>query len=302
MNTPRMLPTGQDWPPPGTPVLTRVRIAAGRVRHNLAGRRFDRGKLDTLVLFVGNARSGTTLFKSLLDAHPQVLIANELNLLHCLVRGERWHTVLGRIAASSRRFARNPLWTGYDYRVPTAGNAEASVGVKQDITVVGDKTAAVTTKRLARDAGLLQAVARWCPLSLRLIHCTRHPLDVVASFAKRGLPDREQAVEQYMRLENVAALTCTEHGPERCHRVYHERLVADPRAELIRAAAFLNVEADEGWLDACCSVVNSSPHHSRLEVSWPSTVTADLERRAALLPHLREYFANGHLQGVPGTG
>ena len=41
-------------------------------------------KIETLVLFIGYPRSGTTLIGSLLDAHPHVVVANELDIF------ERW--------------------------------------------------------------------------------------------------------------------------------------------------------------------------------------------------------------------
>ena len=47
-------------------------------------RRIDDGiddKLKTLLLFIGYNRSRHTLLSSLLDAHPNVIIANEFNIL-----------------------------------------------------------------------------------------------------------------------------------------------------------------------------------------------------------------------------
>ena len=38
-------------------------------------------KLETFLLFIGYPRSGSTLIGSLLDAHPNVIIANEYSLL-----------------------------------------------------------------------------------------------------------------------------------------------------------------------------------------------------------------------------
>ena len=42
---------------------------------------------QSLCLFVGHGLSGSTLVGSLLDAHPHIAIANELNLLQQLRRG-----------------------------------------------------------------------------------------------------------------------------------------------------------------------------------------------------------------------
>lgn len=41
----------------------------------------DFSKLDTFLLFIGYPRSGSTLIGSLLDAHPNIIIANEHNVI-----------------------------------------------------------------------------------------------------------------------------------------------------------------------------------------------------------------------------
>jgi len=52
----------------------------------------------SLILFVGNPRSGTTLVRSMLNAHPAVAIAQEYNLLERFKGGERsWTHVLGAL-------------------------------------------------------------------------------------------------------------------------------------------------------------------------------------------------------------
>ena len=42
--------------------------------------------VETLLMFIGYARSGHTLIGSLLDAHPNMVVANEYNIL------EKWKT------------------------------------------------------------------------------------------------------------------------------------------------------------------------------------------------------------------
>ena len=59
-------------------------------------------KVETLLLFIGYARSGHTLIGSLLDAHPHAVIANEYNMLG------RWQNWTAR--QRSARYLFNKLY------------------------------------------------------------------------------------------------------------------------------------------------------------------------------------------------
>ena len=53
------------------------------------GDREEYKEIDTLLFFVGYARSRHTLLASLLDGHPHMIVGNERNLFYRLVHGER---------------------------------------------------------------------------------------------------------------------------------------------------------------------------------------------------------------------
>lgn len=71
-------------------------------------------QLTKFVLFIGNPRSGTTLVRSLLNAHPQVLIANEANVLRFVEEGISKEDILRRLIDNVKTFDANPVWTNYD--------------------------------------------------------------------------------------------------------------------------------------------------------------------------------------------
>ncbi len=100
----------------------------------------DLSHLEYFVMFVGNPRSGTTLVRTLLDAHPNVVIGNEVHTLRLMKAGKNWNAVVGRILENSTRFAKNPTWTDYSYRIPNYPTNSQKM-----ITVIGDKRAAGTT-------------------------------------------------------------------------------------------------------------------------------------------------------------
>ncbi|NRD89389.1 hypothetical protein C8024_07905 [Sphingopyxis sp. BSNA05] len=89
---------------------------------------------EYLTLFLGNPRSGTTLIRSLLDAHPAIALGQELNLVELFARGERsWEYMCGAMLDNAARFDADPIWNGYPYGV------SYDHGQTSDILVIGDK-------------------------------------------------------------------------------------------------------------------------------------------------------------------
>lgn len=243
------------------------------------GRRADLRDLRSFLLFVGNPRSGTTLVRSLLDAHPQAAVGHEVNVLRHLERREGWPTLAGRLLDSRDRFARNPVWTGYSYRV--GGPAR-----KASLRVLGDKKAARTATLVREDPTRLDRLAGAVPVPLRLLHCVRHPLDTVAARVRGNGRPVEWNLEACFDLEETAAAAC-ERYPS--FRLRLEDLAADPDGRLRSLAAFLDLDPEEEWLAACRALVFERPRRARDEMAWTPALLARARERAARVPHLAGY-------------
>ena len=74
--------------------------------------------LRSYVMFIGQPRSGTSLLGSLLNAHRNVLVSQELNALKYVRRGYSKNQLFWLIKENERKFARSGRkWTGYEYNV-----------------------------------------------------------------------------------------------------------------------------------------------------------------------------------------
>ena len=105
---------------------------------------------DSLCLFVGWSRSGTSLVGSIINAHPQALVAHEADVLTLVHDGASKQDVVQAILDADASFARlGRRWNGYDYSIPGAADASGSV------RVIGDKKAASTSEVLTIDPGAL---------------------------------------------------------------------------------------------------------------------------------------------------
>jgi hypothetical protein len=86
-------------------------------------------------IFIGYPRSGHSLVGSLLDAHPNIVIAHELDALKYMNAGFSRGQILNLIVDRSRIFTKQGrVWTGYSYRVPGQWQ-----GNHRDLRVIGDK-------------------------------------------------------------------------------------------------------------------------------------------------------------------
>lgn len=197
------------------------------------------------IFVVGAGRSGTTLLRAMLDAHPHIAIGPENHLIQglCAHRDHQWASLAPALGAGgvseglldrSYRAAVHALMSGLGGGKPR----------------VGDKS-----PENSRHIGLL---ARWFPRA-RFIHIVRDGRDVVASllrqswrFADTGEPmpicQSPEAAATYWR-DTVARARCgLARAPGRAITVRYEELVHDPEGQLRRVLDFLGEPFDAAVL------------------------------------------------------
>jgi hypothetical protein len=258
--------------------LARLNGTWARRAYRRGRRAIGLGELRSFCLFIGYPRSGHSMLGSLLDAHPDVAIAHEVNVLGLVVGEGLDRTALfemllrGSEAEAMRTDGRRA--TGYSYDVP--GGWQGQV---RRLRVLGAKSGEKTSLRLGRDSGEIARLRRVVGAPVRLIHVTRNPFDSIARMAaitKNGVPERTVAgATDFLRRLARFNDRLIDEGAD-VLTVRHESLVADPRAELARVAGFLRVEPEPEWLDACASIVFPAPKQSREAVEWTD------EERAAV--------------------
>jgi Sulfotransferase family len=272
----RALPVARNYP--GT------YLAATTLGRRL---RSDAESLRSTVVFVGHPRSGHSLVGALLDAHPDVVVAHEADLLKyvaagfgrdqliaLLVRRERERVEAGHVSGS-----------GYTYAVPDQWQ-----GRYRRLTVVGDKKGGRSTLRLADDPDLLDRLAAATGVPVRAVQVVRNPWDNIATMASRA-PRRSLAdhVDLYFEMAGTVDAVRAAVPAERFHTLCHEDLVADPRGTVAALCRYLDVPVEPDHLSACASVVFPVPRRTRDGVDWPDDVQRSVVERAARHPWLDAY-------------
>jgi Sulfotransferase family len=280
---------------PGRPILRsrafrRVDTARRHVLASSAARHApDRfAQVRTFCFFVGHNKSGASLVGGLLDAHRDIVLADEVDALryveagftreqvfHLLERGSRSEARKGRVTARRLR--------PYSYRVP--GQWQGHTPVPR---VVGDSTTGKSTRRLATHPGLCEQVRQLMPgVEVRLIQVIRNPFDPISLMMVRGRHSFADAIDNYFAAcETLARIRRTDAA---LLPVRYESFVADAVTGLRSVCAFLDVDPGHSYLEACTSIVRPRPARGRELVPWTRPWIADVERRLARFDFLEGY-------------
>ncbi len=223
---------------------------------------------DTVLLFVGAPRTGSTFLGQILNYHPNCLIANEYRFLNRVIdQGMDYDRALQSLAETALRhfrtglegdakFARTlmrsqPRWQ------PLNDLCEDVEFKKREIKVVGDKKAGGNTLVFMQKP---DAVARLVEkrTEIRLLHLLRNPLDAAFSLMKSHNVDSfEMACERIVRQSHVA-FGLVQRYPARSKVVYYDDLMSEPTAVLYDILSWLGVESSSAWLSKIAERV--SPH------------------------------------------
>jgi hypothetical protein len=245
----------------------------------LAG--FQRGEafrdVEAFCLFLGSGRSGHTLVGSLLNAHPNMVIGNELDVLQYLRYGVSRSQLYALILRQDEIFARRGRrWQGYDYAVPGQWQGRFA-----KLQVIGDKKSGITSLRLARDSGLLDRLRLKVGVPLRFIHHVRNPYDNIATMAKRMGIGLEQATTRYFDRAEAAQDVIARLDAREVVETRHERLVRDLGGTMQHLAAFLGVSAEPDYVAACACSVYDTPRRTRHAAPWSGDLIKRIEDRMA---------------------
>jgi Sulfotransferase family len=228
-------------------------------------------QVERFCLFVGYPRSGTTLVGALLNAHPEVVVAQELDVLRYVRLGLRRDQLFSLLLRRDGEFASaGSQWTGYDYAIP--GQFQ---GTFERLRVVGDKRAGKTTNRLRERPELMDRLRRTVEVPIRVIHVIRSPFDTAATMARRRKCDLAFAINHYGRLGITVDQVRARLAPEELLDLRYETFIADPEQQLRLLCEFVGVSTTPDYLTACTDRVRASGSRSRDLFDW-----SEQDRRA----------------------
>jgi hypothetical protein len=204
---------------------------------------------------VGVNRSGTTLLRLMLDAHPDLAIPPETHFLPELIRRANHGNTRLRII---RSLTAHPRWGDFgvdpkDLRKrtreikPLSATAVARAFYELYAESQGKPRWGDKTPRYMRS---MPRIARALP-EARFVHIIRDGRDVAISQAERSLEERDTPVEEAAERWARRIEAAREAGREMdvYMEVRYEDLVAEPEATLRKVCEFVELPFDAGMLD-----------------------------------------------------
>jgi hypothetical protein len=253
--------------------------------------------VHTYVMFLGVGRSGTTLLGALLDAHPNVIIANEQNTLKYLYpiafsRERIFHLLLRNALQQATRG--RPGGGGYRYAVP--GQFQ---GRSETIEVIGDKSrSAQAVEWLSFRPDLLRRLSETTRCDIALLHVVRNPFDTIARRSLRRGVSLEKITREYLvltaRLDTLLQqIDATPQAGVKRVPLHLEALISQPAEVLGKLCRDLGVQPISTYIEACSRLVYEKPVRARKLVSWPPRLVRQIEEQIESVSWLGAYSLQG---------
>jgi hypothetical protein len=235
--------------------------------------------------FLGCPRSGTTMLASLLTAHPNVIVSNELDALRFVELGFRREQLYYLIVRNDAEFtSRGREWSNYQHVVPGAWQ-----GTAEELQVIGDKRSPDSLWWLKEDPALLDKLRHTVGVPIRFLHLTRNPFDAIATMSMRSGRSLDNRIETYFALCEIFDRVRTALAPEELLELTLEGMIESPRPTLTATCGFLGVDAPPDYLERCAAKVLDSPRISRHEVAWSDEQLARVAQGIARFEFLDGY-------------
>ncbi|QTA88365.1 sulfotransferase [Desulfonema magnum] len=273
----------------GRPLIRRYHTS--RIRHLIKEDTFQ--DVKTFCMFMGHSRSGHSLISALLDAHPDIVLSDDLDALKYIDAGfgktDMYHLILAKSHSHARAGRIRDGRRGkayYSYAVPGQWQ-----GTCRKIQIIGDKKGGMTAKRLTANPGLLQQLRRTVDTSVKLIVVIRNPYDNISTRFLRH--NRQNTLMHYIdnyfsacrRINDVRKYI----NPSDILFVRHEAFIENPEQELTQTCRFLGAGISAEYAKACASIVYKSPVKSRHEIQWEPGLIEIVRTRMARFDFLAGY-------------
>ena len=247
--------------------------------------------VEKFVFFVGYPRSGHSIIGSMMDAHPDIIIAHEFMLF------KKWQNDRGLL---NKSYLFNTLYRD-SYEDATKGLRTSDAAEKgytlemasswqgrfRQLRVIGDKsggqTAMVYRDSSKRACGIFNELVDTVKVPIHAIHVVRNPYDMIATAmlynaGKHGKattdhPYRNDKLLQKFIQEIHSLASAVQGIITNCHlentlEIHSADYVKDPKGTLQQICDFLDVECPEDYLQECGDKTFKQLSTSRKLVVW----------------------------------
>ena len=250
--------------------------------------------VEKFVFFVGYSRSGHSIVASLLDAHPNIIIAHEYNLFR------KWKGSMYQ----NRSFLYNELYQnsynnaekGWRSSIKNQKGYTLAVedswqGSFDKLLVIGEKSGAVTSQTYDNDPQLfmqaLEQLRHTVCVPIKVIHVIRNPYDIISTrLLYADGKTHKSKVHATVDMKHVSPHNLSMQVNRTIHVVQNVQellqncsltsleihtadLVLDPKHVINNLCMFLGVECSLEYLKKCSDKIFARQSQTRHLVEWP---------------------------------
>jgi hypothetical protein len=257
--------------------------------------------LECFCLFIGHPRNGSSILGGMLDAHRNIVLSHELNVLAGIKTIEK-NELLTKIYRQSESLRKNGRYQA-GYKCDVGGVWQ---GRSKDVRVVGDKKADWTALFLLEDPDRLDVLRELIGVPVKFIHTIRNPFDNIATIfirkEKRKTYTLSTGKEKNMGkgvigyyfdviLKGILE-TKNRVREEDWIEVHNEDLITHPKKTISKVVKFLGQEPNEHHLHLCKQSVFSKPRQTRKSIDWFPAEVELVNNEIKKYDFLRRYDGN----------
>ena len=261
---------------------------------SLQSRRYlaDFAHIQSYALFVGHGRSSHSLVAALLNAHPNMVIADELDSLRYvnegISRSQLYTLIIQSAARHAQKGNRKGDLRGRSYSYQVAGQWQ---GKYEQLRVIGE--ASLATAYFHNNLPLLEKLESLVQVPVKAIQVVRNPYDGITRLSKVSQISLDLATEHYFWVcERVKQFR--EWFPAgNTILIHNEALIADPYSNLHRLTTFFGLPLPADYAAACASILFKKPNQARHEAIWSPEAIAKVAKRIPHYDFLAGYSYDG---------
>lgn len=280
--------------------------------------------VEKFVLFIGHRHSGHSIIGSMMDAHPNMIISHEFQVLKENAHMSKIH-LFDELYASSQKSVISG-WRSGSLEFHTKGYSldlpSQWQGHFTELKVIGDKAGGGLTDTIGgnvtRSKKALLDLQSMLNIPIMFIQVVRNPFDTIATtslvknytYIGKHRWDYLHKTVNNQQLYNVSS--------KRVHNkilyffeesstiwkvrqewnltlleIHHADFIQDPVAILKRICIFLQVDCPADYLESCRDKTFSSISKSRHLIDWPPDMISEVYKKMKVYPFYKRYSFEG---------
>ena len=275
--------------------------------------------VEKFVLFIGHTRSGHSIISAMMDAHPNIVIANEYHVLRACVletpsKMQSKVALFNGLYKNSYYSSKHGRSEGNKWKDPRGYNLHVNTpwqGSFSQLRVIGDKDDALFTKYPLKTTMCFNMLKERINIPIVILHVVRNPFDMIATILalKHGVPNTRQKLlegvklrltrEEIMKVATravflkaeafIQAITSEVMQDLVVVEIHSENFIKHPREHIHKICEALNVPCSVEYVEACSEKAFRNISKSRQIIEWDDNVVESILKRTKTYPFFSAY-------------